>query len=113
MDVRLLGVGMSASSNVSSCESCAYIGLPGNGCSHYGESTVRAEALAGAGYAQPYPTLVSDDFARTVRLQLEMSRVSEGGPDVCAEDIEILAEATFEVDRTRYRALGKTEVCAL
>jgi hypothetical protein len=109
-DVRLLDPTEPALGDSVSCQSCPYLG---EGCAHYSDPLLRAEVLETTGAPAPYPQLVTSDFARTIRVELEMGRVGDGDDGVCTENIELKASATFTLTQARYQASGITQMCAL
>jgi hypothetical protein len=111
-DVRLVTPDAPSATTAAFCFSCPYIGEPGNGCSHYAEPSVLAEASKAEGAPAPYPELVSADFERELHVRLDTGRVAEGRQGVCQENVQLTAEATFSVNADRYRATGITRVCA-
>jgi hypothetical protein len=109
-DARLLEPVEPAFEHDASCESCPTLGQD---CAHYAEPLVRAELIDSEGSAVGYPEFVTSDFARTFLVRLEMARVGDGDEGVCAENINVMAEATFTVTAERYQARGMMQVCDL
>jgi hypothetical protein len=108
-DIRLLDPTQPTLGDAASCQSCPYLGT---GCAHYSEPLVRVEVLEATGAPAAYPDLVTSDFRRTIRVEVEMGRVGDGTDGVCREDIQLTASATFTLTQERYQAEGITETCA-
>jgi hypothetical protein len=109
-DVRLLDPTQPTLGRSATCQSCPYLG---EGCAHYSEPLVSVEVLEATGAPAAYPDLVTTDFLRTIRVELQMGRVGDGTDGVCKENVELTASATFTLTQDRYQAQGVTEMCAL